>query len=746
VAKAKLSLIVPNDSNSHLVCVGVRAGNASKHQEKLYNLGDSGSGGKVGLIRMVQEWARTRNKSFVAVKFDGIRKEQETHWTLLVESIKGGKGTLAAGVEYYHQFRSCRNAAVFLSTHPPYGGHCLVDYGMLLSELPDACVRVKNMYSDNLAAAVVSPRAFEAIEKSSFPMWKRYGTAIYNLGMKCWQMGLDNRDPATLAGLRCWWTWLGLFLLNSHRLHADTASTNVSYAICSLIELGREADLVKRPHRCSTHLQEGYHGELRTHSHKHEVTHAQLFDLVQSYRVAHTLCDANGWQQESMTVSGAAASGSASRLMRHRLPDQVALTDVEIIAQGRSAATVAEKLLCIGGWEQEDMTEWIQLVRKATSLRDFLPVLERLKHRAMNQKENDQDCELADEGGIESTRAPSATAFAEVSAADPDDAPIATLAGEACAVLVGTPDPMQSALDAMAEEAKQAVPFPDDPEMWQAPTSPIEVGECIQRLAKLNMGSPSRAQDALAAIVAVGKLEPQLPKGTGQKVDREHKVPGALSNLSISGRFIRESSVKDSGTNDEHPASTSQDRFAPGCVILKLGTPDFYYVEVMSKKYGTKYWLWTDDALTDAADHRLFCSKLALISASKHNMGATGVQVMFRRTHCGLHRIAVEDAVFIYHVGGIVRLYSMEESLSAYAQPTPGTDKDKIIWIRAVLKKLSKLTVTRLQKTATCLIGALTACDEKALNPQSLAKTVEVLQPWSYHPMWAKAVAKFSPK
>ena len=186
---------------------------------------------------------------------------------------------------------------------------------------------MKNVYSDNLAAAVVTPRAFEAIEKSTASMRKRYGTALYTLGMKCWQMGMGNRDPATLAPLRCWWTWLGLCLLNSYRLHVDTEGNNVSYAICTILEVGREADLVKRPHRCSTHLQEGYHGEVRMHSHMHEVTEAQLFGIVQSYAIAHSTCQANDWKQWKATMSASAASGHATRLMAHELPKQDAMSE-----------------------------------------------------------------------------------------------------------------------------------------------------------------------------------------------------------------------------------------------------------------------------------------------------------------------------------------------------------------------------------------------------------------------------------
>ena len=99
ISKAKLSLIVPNDCNHHLVCVGLRGGGATAHEEKLYNLGDSAPGGKVGLIRMAQKWARLRGGSF---RLSKVRRPEEGA-VYPLDTTCGqrprGKGTLAAGVE-----------------------------------------------------------------------------------------------------------------------------------------------------------------------------------------------------------------------------------------------------------------------------------------------------------------------------------------------------------------------------------------------------------------------------------------------------------------------------------------------------------------------------------------------------------------------------------------------------------------------------------------------------------------------
>ena len=98
VTKAKLTLLVPQNSTQHVICVGVRPGQANAHKEKLYNLGDSAPGGHVGLIKLIQKWCESRHRVLVAVMFDGIKKEQNTVWTLLEESISKGKGTLTADI------------------------------------------------------------------------------------------------------------------------------------------------------------------------------------------------------------------------------------------------------------------------------------------------------------------------------------------------------------------------------------------------------------------------------------------------------------------------------------------------------------------------------------------------------------------------------------------------------------------------------------------------------------------------
>ena len=89
-----------------------------------------------------------------------------------------------------------------------------------------------------------------------------------------------------------------------------------------------------------------------------------------------------------------------------------------------------------------------------------------------------------------------------------DDTTLIALAGQACASVVGERDPVQAALDALVEEAQAgaAMPTTAGDEAWLAPSAPADVSRCLTRLAGLPTSGPRLAEDALAAIIAAGKL------------------------------------------------------------------------------------------------------------------------------------------------------------------------------------------------------------------------------------------------
>ena len=519
------------------MCVGVRPGQANAHQEKLYNLGDSAPGGHVGLIKLIQKWCESRHRVLVAVMFDGIKKEQNTVWTLLEESISKGKGTLTAGIDYYHQLKSNRNACVFLGTAPPAGGHCIVDIGILLTHLPVDVVLMTNEYSDDLAAAAVSPAAFHAIAASSEPMWARYGTALFLLAMKTWQMAIDDRNRDSLARVRCWFIWFGLFVLTSFSLHTDTLRNNTAFALAALIVVCRECDSVTQPWRVTTRMQEGYHGEIRTASHMTEVSVAQLYDIVQAMNIVHANCRANGWEAWRATASGSSISGAAARLLDLALPLQAAMSEEAIIEQGRSAALVAEKLLTVGGWREDQMSDWISVVRCAKSFKDFLPAVAKWKRQALHMSE-DVDENLAcgpqpSKSGERKSRIAAAGVAVAVSASNPsrleslsasaaeEDLPLIALVGKSCAYAAGEQDPVEVALKSMREAAREKTQVPSDEVnvAWESPSGQPDVSAALEGLAKLRTKGPYIAQEALQAMLALGFIKPKLPKRHGQNVD-----------------------------------------------------------------------------------------------------------------------------------------------------------------------------------------------------------------------------------
>ena len=159
-----------------------------------------------------------------------------------------------------------------LGTSPPRGGLAHVDFMLLQGYVADAVLAVKDEYSDALAASLVEPPAFQAILDSKALLHKRTGTAIWLFGMKCAQRAIDSRDPESTHGLRLFFVALGCFLLLSFDIHPDTIQNLHAFFFGSILLLGRESDVCKKPSRASTRNQEIYHSAVRSKSHMHEVT------------------------------------------------------------------------------------------------------------------------------------------------------------------------------------------------------------------------------------------------------------------------------------------------------------------------------------------------------------------------------------------------------------------------------------------------------------------------------------------
>ena len=195
-----------------------------------------------------------------------------------------------------------------------------------------------------------------------------------------------------------------------------------------------------------------------------EVSVAQLYDIVQSMNIVHANCRANGWEAWRATQSGSSISGAAARLLDLALPVQAAMSEEAIIEQGRSAARVAEKLLTVGGWRENQMSDWISVVRCAKSFKDFLPAVAKWKGQALHMSE------------------------------DVDE-------------------------DFACGPAREVTQVPGADVAWESPSGQPDVSAALEGLAKLRTKGPYIAQEALQAMLALGFIKPKLPKGHGQNVD-----------------------------------------------------------------------------------------------------------------------------------------------------------------------------------------------------------------------------------
>ena len=740
MSKAKLTLLIPQNTTQHVVCVGVRPGGGSAHDEKLYNLGDNVEGGKMGLIKILQKWCVSTKRVLVAVMFDGIKKEQSTVWALLAESLKKGKGTLTSGVEYYHQLKSNRNACVFLGTAPPSGGRCVVDVGILLDKLPVPVVIVNHEYSDDLAAAFISPKAFEAIAASAEPMWAKYGTMLFANGMRAWQMAIDDRNPTSLAPVRCWFIWFGLFILNSFRMHIDTLRNNTAFALAALIIVGRECDVVRQPWRVTTRMQEGYHGEIRSASHMSEVSAAQLYDIVQSMNIVHHNCRKHGWHAWRATRSSAAISGAAARLFDHALPEQSAMSEMAIIAEGKSAALVVEKLLKVGGWKPEEMSDWIAVVKSAKSFQDFAPNVEHWRRQSLNSKDDAVEDPIE---AVETVRKKARLGDTAVSVAD-DDVPLIEAVGRSCASAVGEIDPVEEVLSRMRETAEESPEVPGTDIAWESPSCRADITNALEKLANIPSHGSDVAEQALKAMLSVGLLQPMLPKNLSHPSDDAEKpyslygvatVSGLCherSNTTIVGRFIKQNGVEGVGDHAVTPAVHSRQAITRGCIVLRLGTEEFYHVDTIAGLYGRR-WFRSEADTTKSESMRMWCRKLMLVDGDAFRTNGTPVRCVFSFVHEGNQvRLDASDAHSISRLPHTaIVLYQEEKYLSGFAAPSPATDRDRVYLFACALGKIAgDLDVSSVPSTGEALLRGLLACASESVSDKFRIKLCKVLEKW----------------
>ena len=213
--------------------------------------------------------------------------------------------------------------------------------------------------------------------------------------------------------------------------------------------------------------------------------------------------------------------------------------------------------------------------------------------------------------------APSTLVVAASASTDQDDLTFLELVGKSCASAAGQEDPVEAALKNMREASRGLADVPGADIAWEAPTAQAEVAAALEKLAKISSSGPYLAEEALQAMLAVGRLKPKLPKSHGQDIDSgvPHFLHGVAAvpglrhercNTSLRGRFIRDSMPEDAC--DTKPPLGAITR---GCIVLRLGSADFYHVDTISRRYGKK-WFRSEADTTDDGSMRLWCRKLIL--------------------------------------------------------------------------------------------------------------------------------------
>ena len=270
---ALLALSVPHDASVVCEPFHVRIGGATAHGEK-----------DIGVIctDVAAEYAEEKNVVFYGCWVDAVGKCALFVWSGLIAAFKGEK-KYPVGIDYYHELRNMRNAASFLSTAFPWGGRVWCNFAALLhgeSPVLKDAVCVTDVYSDKLADAVIDPSAFMALEKSGEPMDVKLGTGVWLLCMKLLQLAVDDRKKELLIEYRVKLLWLALFVADSFELHQVVKRNLVA---CILAYLHVLAFLAPRtPWRCSTHMQEYYHGLVRTVSHQSEFTPIEFLRILRT--------------------------------------------------------------------------------------------------------------------------------------------------------------------------------------------------------------------------------------------------------------------------------------------------------------------------------------------------------------------------------------------------------------------------------------------------------------------------------
>ena len=418
------------------------------------------------------------------------------------------------------------------------------------------------------------------------------------------------------------------------------------------------------------------------------------------------------------------------------------------------------------------MSEWILLLRGASSFQDFVAVANRWKHQVYTAKDDPDFDENVDEAGeappkpvakgkseerpakkakvagaeadksevhpaknakapkvpekdvkkkrmAKSVAAESAPATKGHPQADPcEDSSLLALAGALSQAVTGEA-PVEKALDTLAASAEDETTIPEDLtslDGWQAPTAQKDIQTALDDLAAVPISSSTTDArlEVLQKICALGSCRCALPKG--QTVTEHH---GEYGRTNIIGRFIREHKQD---KEEERVAKASKPGgvvFRPESLVLFNNTTDLYIVDSMAEKAG-KFHRYTDalDVEEDDTTGRLWCRKLKLLDGSelrKDKRFTHSIELGFVRS--GVKRLDVEDAILICDLpkDTTARISPEEQYLSGFAEGADATETDKAMLLIFLLHGKFLHYKYELPLTTVTLLRALLELDPTAM-------------------------------
>ena len=434
----------------------------------------------------------------------------------------------------------------------------MCDFSLLLGEKDEdesvspSAVFVTDVYDDMLANAVIDPTAFRVLEASTKPLDVKLGTALWLLCIKLMQLAVDDRNRKLKMERRVMLLWLSLFISDSFVLH-KVVQRNVTACILGYLYL-LAFKVPVAPWRCSTHMQEYYHGLIRTLTHANSFTAVEFLRLLRRHRHLHSLCEENGWDY-GKTSSVAALSGRAARNDKRALPEAESLSDGAFFAAAKEAGKIALKMLSICGWKPHQVSPWIEKASLATKRDDLVSLIatysklgggaglepwesvvganaDPLPEEWVGQAAYNAEMKEVSKADVDKEKERRLTyMFNYDFPENHDDVVLSRLQEHAAALAAGHLTPLEEQWAALLEKHEFRTEV--FPVRWAESGEVGDLFNELQQISELMTSAPGA--ELFLHLMKIGKHTPTLPRSPNKSSDV--KQP----NASILGRFVNDS-------------------------------------------------------------------------------------------------------------------------------------------------------------------------------------------------------------